>query len=377
LVVYEVLKVLYSPVKAFEEIVKKPSVKGPLLVLALTLLATAVLRSVVASKQFVLTGSPEYFILTGMSDNDNWTESASLWTSNGVPSVDGADRVVGNYSVKAFVVNDTYIWMNITGIGQFNCSGEAGYDGVSFRIKWIHQNETFPSSNATLRLFSNNENYFELNLINLINSSDTWANLTVEVGSENPNWTSPNSPDWGNITGLEFRLTWLTSDAANLTMKIDDLHFGKYVSVLTAATSSVIIISSLNAAIAFFFNWAMYGVFLFILVAMFRGKTGSMTRFFVVIGHVFIVTTVYILVSALLFSTLPQVTAETIQEKWVSNWVYQLGIFLDFTFKAWMAVLFAIAIRFFSQLTWRKAAVVSAIASILVFILPQLLAVVE
>lgn len=351
---------LYSPVKAFEEIVKNPSIKGPLLVLVLTLLATAVLYSVVASKQF--------FLLPEAPDNDNWTESASFWTSNGVPSVDGADRVVGNYSVKSFVANDTYIWMNITDIGQFNCSGETGYEALFFRIKWIHQNETFPSSNATLRLFSNNKDgYFELNLINLINSSDTWANVTVKVGSENPNWTSPNSPDWENITGLEFKLSWLTSDAANLTMKIDDSYFGKYVSGLTAAASSVIIISSRDAAIAFFLNWAIYGVFLLMFTVMFRGKTGSLTRFFVVIGHVFIVTAVYILVVALLFSTLPQVTAETFQEKWVSNWVLQFGYYLDFAFKAWMAVLFAIAIRFFSQLTWRKAAVVSAIASIIGF----------
>lgn len=374
MVVYEVLKVLYSPVKAFEEIVKKPNVKGPLLVLALTLLATVVLQSVVASKQFILTGTPEYFILTGMSDNDDWTESASLWNSNGVLSVDGTDRVVGNYSVKAFVANDTYIWMNIIGIGQFNCSGETGYKALSFRIKWIHQNETFPSSNATLRLFSNNQNsYFELNLINLINSSDTWANVTVKVGSDNPNWTSPNSPDWGNITGLEFKLAWLSSDAANLTMKIDDLHFGKYVSVLTAATSGVIIRSSLNAAIAFFFNWGTYGVFLLMFIVISHERTDSLTKFFVVIGHVFIVTAVYILVIALLFSTLPQVTAETFQEKWVSNWVYQFGYYFDFAFEAWMAVLFAIAIRSFSQLTWRKAAGVSTIATILSLIVTRLL----
>jgi len=352
-VVYEVLKVLYSPVKAFEEIVKKPSVKGPLLVLALTLLATAVLQSVVASKYSFLTATP---------DNDNWTESASLWNSNDTPSVDGAEGVVGNYSVKSSVTNNTYIWMNITGIGQFNCSGETGYKALSFRIKWIHQNETFPSSNATLRLFSNNQNsYFELNLIDLINSSDTWANVTVEVGQDNPN--SLNSPDWGNITGLEFKLAW--SNAANLTLKIDDLHFGKYVSWFTAAASDVIIISSLNVSIAFFFNWAIYGVFLLMFMRIFHGKTGSLTKFFVVIGHVFIVTTVYILVNALLFSTLPQVTAETFQEKWVSNWAFQLGYYLDFAFKAWMAVLFAIAMHFFSQLTWTKAALISAITLIL------------
>jgi len=366
LVVYEVLKILYSPLEAFKEIVKKPSVKGPLLILALTLLATAVLQSVVASKYLILTGTP---------DNDNWTESTSLWNSNGPLSIDGTERVVGNYSVKSFVANGTYIWMNRTDIGQFDCSGETGYKALSFRIKWIHQNETFPSSNATLRLFSNNENgYFELNLINLINSSDTWANVTVKVGSENLNWTSPNSPDWGNITGLEFKLAWLPSDAANLTMKIDDLYFGKYVSWLTAAASGVIIISSLDATIAFFFNWGIYGVFLLMLVMMFRGTTGSLTKFFVVIGHVFIVTAVSLLVGALLFSTLPQVTAETFEERWVSNWVFQLGYYyLDLPFKAWMAVLFAIAIRFVSELTWGKAAVVSAIASILVFIFPRLL----
>ena len=97
MVVYEVLKVLYSPVKAFEEIVKKPSVKGPLLVLALTLLATVVLQSVVASKYFRLTATP---------DNDDWTESVSLWNSNGERSVDGTEGVVGNYSVKSSVTNN-------------------------------------------------------------------------------------------------------------------------------------------------------------------------------------------------------------------------------------------------------------------------------
>ncbi len=349
------MEVLYSPVKAFEEIVKNPTVKGPLLILALTLLATVVLQSIVASKYSFLTATPA---------NDDWTESASLWNSNGNLSVDGTEDVVGNYSVKSSITNNTHIRMNITGIGQFDCSGETGYKALSFRIKWIHQNETFPSSNATLRLFSNNENgYFELDLIYLINSSDTWANVTVKVGSDNPNWTSPNSPDWGNITGLEFRLAW--SDAANLTLKIDDLHFGKYISWFTAAASDVIILSSLNVSIAFFFNWAIYGVFLLMFMRIFHGKTGSLTKFFVVIGHVFIVTAVYILVSALLFSTLPPVTAETFQEKWVSNWAFQLGYYLDFTFKSWMAVLFALAVRFFSQATWTKAALISVIASIL------------
>ncbi|RLI41507.1 hypothetical protein DRO69_11465, partial [Candidatus Bathyarchaeota archaeon] len=152
LIVQEILEVLYSPVKAFEEIVKKPSVKGPLLILALTLVVTAILQGVTASKILFLAETPE---------NDDWTESASLWSSNGVTKVDDTDSVVGNYSVKSFVANSTFIWMNITDIGQFNCLEETGYKTLSFQIKWIHQNETFPSSNATLRLFSSDKNgYF-------------------------------------------------------------------------------------------------------------------------------------------------------------------------------------------------------------------------
>ena len=363
--VKEVFEVLYSPVKAFEKIVKNPTVQGPLLVLALTLLATTVLQTVAASKYSFLTATPE---------NDNWTESTSLWNSNGELSVDDTEGVVGNYGVKSSVTNNTHIWMNITGIGQFNCSGETGYKVLSFRIKWIHQNETFPTSNSTVRLFSDNQNgYFELDLLNLIDLSDTWANVTVEIGSDNPNWTSPISSNWETITELEFRLAWF--DAANLTMEIDDLRFGKYVSLLTEVASTVIIVSSLNAAVSFFFNWATYGVLLLMFIVLFHKKTGSVTKFFVVIGHSFIVTAVYILVIALLFLTLPhvQVTAEIFEEQWVSNWVYQLGIFLDFMFEAWLAVLFAIAIHFFSQLTWRKAAVISTIASILGLIVTRLL----
>ena len=360
LIVQEILEVLYSPVKAFEEIVKKPSVKGPLLILALTLVVTAILQGVTASKILFLAETPE---------NDDWTESASLWSSNGVTKVDDTDSVVGNYSVKSFVANSTFIWMNITDIGQFNCLEETGYKTLSFQIKWIHQNETFPSSNATLRLFSSDKNgYFELDLINLINSSNTWANVTVDVGSENPNWTSsPNSPDWGNITGLEFKLAWSTSDAANLTLKIDDLHFGKYVSLFAVAAFDIIFYFSVDAFIAFFLNWAIYGILLLMFTMMLGGKAGSLTRFFIIIGHVFIITTLYLLINTLLFSTLPQITAETFQEKWLSNWAFQLGYHLDFTFKAWMAVLFAIAIHSLSKVTWIKAAVISAIASILGF----------
>ena len=46
LFVYEIFRVLYSPFKAFKEIVKKPDVKGPVLILLITVLATDLLIAV-------------------------------------------------------------------------------------------------------------------------------------------------------------------------------------------------------------------------------------------------------------------------------------------------------------------------------------------
>lgn len=60
----QVLRVLYSPVRAFEEIAKTPNFKGPLLIFALTMLATAGLQYVGASKTFLRTDGETVCLLT-------------------------------------------------------------------------------------------------------------------------------------------------------------------------------------------------------------------------------------------------------------------------------------------------------------------------
>ncbi len=74
-----VFKVLYSPIKAFEDIAKNPSIKGPILVLSLTLLVTAISRIAIASRMFLevepntyvplfATGMFSSFIVSSMVD---------------------------------------------------------------------------------------------------------------------------------------------------------------------------------------------------------------------------------------------------------------------------------------------------------------------
>jgi len=378
--VREVFEVLYSPVKAFKKIIEKPDFKGVLLILVLFISFAVVEQYVVASKLLLLDPAPE---------NDDWTEFIAFWDSNGLLSIDDADYKVGNRSVKSFVSNGTIIWMKMTDIGQFDCSADTGYVELFFWINWTHKDGSFPSSGATLRLFSGSESsYFERSLTGSIPSSDEWKNATLKIGPDQ-GWNSTNSPDWQSVTGLEFRLVWPTP--ANLTMKIDDLHFRKYVSLLeTGAFSGSIINVLMSAAVAFSMNWVLWAGILLLVARVFREEGGPWTVFFVIIGHVFIVSVVYTIASAVLFSMLPalklplkappateeeiNVTTALVEESWYPNWAYWgylllAGLYLPFVRDIWIMGLCVIAIRLLRGITWGKATSISVVAFIIRFIL--------
>ena len=374
MVVREVLEVLYSPVKAFKKIIEKPDFKGVLLILVLFMSFAVVEQYVYTSKLFLQTVTP---------DEDDWTESLSNqhnWTSNGSPSLDETDyktgNSAGNHSVKSLVFNDTSIWMKITDIDPLDCSEDTGYKELFFWINWTHSNEA-PSSNATLRLFSGSESsYFELDLTDLIStSSGEWKNATVPLGPESQGWDSIDS-DWKTITGLEFRLVWPAP--ANLTLKIDDLHFQKYVSPAeTGAFTGAIILILMLVAIPFLMNWILWSGILLLVAKVFREEVGSWTVFFVIIGHAFVVNAVYTLASAALLSTLPAfnvpLTVGNInvlsREIWGPYLAYQVWLYLPLVAEIWIAVLCAIAIRLLRGITWRKAASISVVAFVIRFIL--------
>jgi hypothetical protein len=392
--VSEVFEVLYSPVKAFKKIIEKPDFKGVLLILILFASFTIVEQYVVVSKLLLRTATP---------DEDDWTESTVLWTSNGSPTLDETDykmgNTAGNHSVKSLVLNDTSIWMQITDIGPLDCSEDTSYVELFFWIKWIAENGTFPGSSATLRLFSVSESsYFERSLTELIStSSDEWSNTTLKIGPDQ-GWNSFDSPNWQSVTGLEVRLVWPAP--ANLTMKIDDLHFRKYVSTLETDTFSGSIIGILmSAAVSFSMNWILWAGILLMVAKVFREEVGPWTVFFVIIGYVFMVTVVYTIVSTALFSNLPALnipskawppttqeefnaTSALIEERWNPTWAYQLYTILHPVFtisnipfylpllrEVWTVALCMIVIRLLRGITWGKAARISVVAFVIRLVL--------
>lgn len=372
--VHEIFEVLYSPVKAFKKIIEKPDFKGVLLVLVLVTSSMVVVQYVAYSKYFLETRTP---------DDDDWTESLMNqhnWTSNGSPSLDDTDYKMGNadgnHSVKSLVFNGTSIWMKITDVGPLDCSIDTGYKELFFWIKWTHENGAFPSSGATLRLFSGSESsYFESSLTGLMASSDEWTNATLKFGPDQ-GWSSNNSPDWQSVTGLEFRLVWGTP--ANLTMKIDSLYFRKYVSSLeTGAFSGAIIPILMQAAVTFSMNWILWAGILLMIAKVFREELGPWTAFFVIIGYVFMATVVYTIASAVLLSTLPTLNLPLeagdvnvlIFERWSPYLAYQVASYLLLAGEVWIAALCAIAIRLLRGITWGKAASISVVAFVIRFVL--------
>jgi len=368
---HDVLKTLYSPIKAFEEIVKKPDVKGPILILVLILVLTTGLQYASASK---------IFDEEPMINRDEWTESTTWiphWTSNGEETKRDTDRVVGNYSIASSVINNTYIWMNLTDIESFNSSQNAGYERLSFLIKWKSQNIIFVRPNATLRLFSDNgDDYFRLDFGDkLSNATDEWSNVKVDTGPESENWEGwehVGSPNWENVTGVEFALVW--SVPANLTMKIDDLYFAKFVP-LTRHFFSGWFSSLMMPALSFLIHWGLYGVILLLVIKVFGEKVDSWKPLFVVVGYLFSVRIVNLLVAVALIPVLPETRLENLAQTWYLTLPYQTILYFGLVTDVWMAALCTIATRSLYALTWRKAIGISVLASFINFILRPLIAI--
>lgn len=371
LVVREVFEVLYSPVNAFRKIIEKPDFKGVLLVLVLVISSMIISQYIVTSKLLLENRTPE---------NDDWTESLTNqhnWVSNGSPLLDETDyqmgNVDGNHSITSSVLTETSIWLKITDIGSINCS-ETGYIELFFWIKWTHEEGLSPSS-GTLKLFSGSEDSFESDITGLLKSNGEWTNATLNVGPDQ-GWTSNNSPDWQSITGIEFILDW--SSSANLTMKIDGLYFKKFSSpLITGEFSGLLIPIILQVVMNFAMDWILWAGILIIVAKLFQEDLGRWNVFFVIIGYSFIATVVYTLVNVVSLSTLPMLNVPLdadalnalLDVSWRPLLAYQLSLYIPVIGEVWIAALGAVAIRVMKEMTWSKAATISAVAFAIRFLL--------
>lgn len=351
-------RTLYSPVKAFEEIVKKPSIRGPILILLITLPLTFAGQYTSGIKFFLEVPTPE---------DDSWTESpngsgAISWSSNGNLTFDGGDSVVGNYSVSVFFTNSSPTWAQLTNIGSFNCSKE-GYSRLFLRIKLVNAaNTALAGANLQLFSFSNESKAFNVDIMDsLTDIADNWANVSVDLATDD--WTEMNSPSWTDITGLRLQLTW--AEPVTMFLKIDDLFFGKFSPV--AFSDSLALQATywiMHSVFDFLLKWLILSAIVFLALKSFSHWKGVWKETLSISGYVFSALIVYQIALALVFLVLPpiyipsNVTYTEYLDIYQNSWGLPISI-LSLLQYGWTTVLCAIGVRkMVLEISWSKALLV-------------------
>ena len=136
----------------------------------------------------------------------------------------------------------------------------------------------------------------------------------------------------------------------------------------------------------FFFNWLLFAGALLVITTVMGAKGGSWRPFFVLVGYAFTVFVVRAAVTAVLISTLPQVNlnlsswppttdaektdySNQISTVWGPLAASQALQYLNFAIDAWLAFLGAIAVHACREVTWSRAATISATAYLVYFTL--------
>ncbi|TET56152.1 hypothetical protein E3J51_05400 [Candidatus Bathyarchaeota archaeon] len=353
--VKSVFKVLYSPMKAFEEIGKKPSVKGPILILLITL-------PLFVSIQYSSTS--KFFLETTIPENDLWTEEphnshSFLWSSGDEILFDNTDYISGNYSVSISAFNSSQIWMYLTEIGSINCS-EGEHSRLSLAIKISNEEEL---TTAALQLFSGNNdpNGFELDILPLIGTvANTWVNITVDLA--NDNWTKTTATSsWTDITGIGFQLTRL--GLGNFTVKVDGLFFGKFVSSASSYGVDLQLLSVVRSSINFLLEWLILSGVVLLLLRSFSKWTGSFKDLFYYIGHVYSASIVYLSAIALTSFFLPplyipaNITFQQYVNIYQASWGAPIS-YLTLLYYGWATILCAVSLKKLVEMSWSKAILV-------------------
>lgn len=370
---YGIFKVIYSPYKAFKEIIEKPSYIGPVLIMILFIIANTGFAYVFLSKAYADQTMPP------SSELDKWTEDIAFWDSNANRTSLSSDCINGTYygnsSIAFSKLNSSQVWMRLNITDPLNCSGSNGYKNLSFRVKWTSP-EAKPNNVSIYLLSTNSTDYFYSNLTEkFVNSTaNVWNNITLAL--EAGNWTG--SADWGDINGLKLSFTWSKPEPENITVLIDGLFFHGVFKPLIETSSSYLFNYSLFAFMQFTMQWVVLGGLLYILSKLFGGKAAWRTLL-TIAGFALITLFIQALASAATYTALPTIRypleilggvpgegqAAYNQIAEASQFVLQINQYIQIIIHIWTIALCTIALRLLFEYPWIKSAFISALAYLL------------
>jgi hypothetical protein len=391
---YDILKVIYSPVKAFREVLANPKYIGPIIIIIISLFLTLGMQYVSVSKHYVETIAPANRV-----DWTNSTNPSQIWTSNGSISAINATVygvLVGDYAVRSFVDGTQGIWLKRTNIGTINCSEAGGFRTFYYKLGYTAFNQT-PAvqnvSSAKLRLFSfNNESrYFEFDLLsgNRYLNKSGWTDVNITLTLES-GWKQVNSSDWSSITGIEFKFDFPQNGL--LTLILNDLYFGgKYELLYDAVGSSYWLSSTLIASVFdLFLRWLILAGMLWLTIKVFHAEGSQFKTLLIIVGYTFAIMFVYVPINMLIISQLPTLhfpyrvvfpasaretdlaniaTSNIYATNWTFTPPYLAFIVISYISHAWTICLFTIALKILKDFSWKKAAVISLVAYVMAIVL--------
>lgn len=378
---FGIFKVIYSPIKAFKELVQNPKYRGGFLVLILFIAAYAGSTYVVLSKSY------DEQTLPKLADGDGWTENRTGWTSNAniSESNDGVGgSYFGNKTVQFSVSNSTQMWLQLDFGERVDCSAPDGFKNMSVRIKMLSPTAT-EARNVSLYLLSGPVHYFGYNLTGQVTliGSDSWNNITVPVGPEK-GWKDSGLADWGNVTGL--RLAFSGPETANWTIRLGGLFFRGIFKSAMDNVAAYIFAFSANGVTMFAIRWMFLGGLLYVVTKVLKGKA-TWQALLALAGFVLVTLLVQSVTNIAVYSALPKiyypleasagVRAESdialgkIAEE--TALVSEISQYVQIIMHIWATALCVIIIRFSSELAWAKSVIGATLAYVVSVLLTNLL----
>lgn len=165
---------------------------------------------------------------------------------------------------------------------------------------------------------------------------------------------------------------------------------GPYVPLITTSTFGArIFLVAVDEAISLSLAWLILVGMILLVIKLFRMQEGSWKALFFVVGYTLITSVVGTLITALCIFPLPTVqlgwgiwnptTQEMVDaahqgilkayEIWFSSPTYRFLSYLPYIVQVWATALAAISIRALLGVSWNKAVTISAMASVLTFLI--------
>jgi len=319
------LRVLYSPVKAFQRITEEPDIKGVLLILALTLLAT--------------TGS-SYASFSHVNIGLSVLENVAEYIPTTGPPYNITEGFI-NPSKPRLITICTFNWTRGSDSVTIYGKDDAGHD-----IK----EEVVIAKNGT---FYQTSKYFKtVTKVEFSHGGDGQIQSVI-LGTGGPEEYVP---------GVESNL---------------------FIPTLIQGQGGLVL-----SALSFFIGWFIYAGVFWLVLKGFREEIESVGALFITMGSVFITKVIENVVYMSLLLALPTISLplaawtgvdselynKIVQENWGTTWVYQaLNISWPWIFQAWIALLSVVAVRFLFKTTWRKAVIITVVANVAYFLIRTLI----